>query len=100
MNEFYSLNFNIIFSRGAAIDYRFLLSICRVSMYLAHLAFRLIKCRKQVGLLPYSTRSKHFILYFPVYFSRFTRVSFILQLHDEGCKRMLRFELLNSKNLV
>lgn len=98
INEFYTLNFNIIFSRGVAIDYRFLLSICSTSMYLAHLEFRLIKCRKQVGFSPYSTRRKHLIPYCVIYFSRFLRVSFILQLHDEGCKRMLRFELLNSKN--
>jgi len=77
--------------RGVANDYRFLLSICRVSMYLAHLEFRLIKCRKQVDLLPYSTRRKYFIPNFPIYFSRFMRASFILQLHDGGCKKMLRF---------
>ena len=65
-----TLNFNMIFSWGVAFDYRFLLSICRVSMYLTHLEFRLIKCRKQVDLLPYSTRRKHFIPYFPISFSR------------------------------
>jgi len=89
--KFYTLHFNTIFSRGVAIDYRFLLLIRIVSMYLTSLEFRLIKRWKQVALLPYSPRSKHFIPYFPIYFSRFMRVKFILQLHDEGCKRMLRF---------